>query len=313
MRRISRRTGIRIVAIGVVIVAGVCGLGACTGSSGGSSASGGRAGSMPAGRPTAAAGAPVAEHRAARTAGGGRFTADVVSTAKIRIADMTVAVKRGGSVPATADRAELVSITAGGEVDADDRASGPHATATLVLRVPPDQLTDVLNRLSALGIEKSRHSTTQDVTAKVADVASRVASAQGSIFRLRQLYHSATKVRDVIAIENELAVRESNLESLQAQQRALTAETTTARITLTLIKQAPRPPAPPPPPHHRSGFIGGLLNGWDAFRDGAGALATAAGAMLPFLALLVVLFIGWRVIWPRLRQPHRPEASAEPH
>jgi hypothetical protein len=119
-------------------------------------------------------------------------------------------------------------------------------------------------------------------------------------------------VRDVIAIENELAIRESNLESLQAQQRALTAQTTTARITLTLIKQAP-PPPPPPPTHHRSGFIGGLLNGWDAFRDGAGALATAAGAVLPFLVLLAVLFVGWRVLWPRLRQPHRPEASAGPH
>jgi hypothetical protein len=225
---------------------------------------------------------------------------------------MTVAVRRGGSVPATADRAESIAITSDGEVDADDRTSGPHPTATLVLRVPPDQLDDVLSRLSALGIEKSRHSTTQDVTAKVADVTSRVASAEGSIFRLRQLYHSATKVRDVIAIENELAQRESNLESLQAQQRALTSETTTARITLTLIKQAAPPPPPPPPSHHRSGFIGGLLNGWDAFRDGAGALATAAGAVLPFLALLVVLFIGWRLLWPRLRQPNRPHAP-EPH
>jgi Domain of unknown function (DUF4349) len=309
MKRISRKAGTRIVALGVVIIAGICGLGACTGSGGGSSENGGPAAGAAAAPATAAASA-AARHAAAGKSGG-QFAVDVTSTAKIRIADLTVAVKRGGSVPATADRAESIAITAGGAVDADDRASGPHATATLVLRVPPQQLADVLNRLSSLGIEKSRHSTTQDVTAKVADVASRVASANESILRLRQLYRSATKVRDVIAIESELAVRESNLESLQAQQRALAAQTTTARITLTLIKQ-PRQPAPPPPAQHRSGFIGGLLNGWDAFRDGAGALATAAGAVLPFLALLVVLFVGWRVLWPRLRQTHRPDASAEP-
>jgi hypothetical protein len=171
----------------------------------------------------------------------------------------------------------------------------------------------MLTRLSALGVEKSRHSTTQDVTARVADVTSRVASAEGSIARLRQLYRSAIKVRDVIAIENELATRESDLEALQAQQRALAADTTTARITLTLIRQSAPPPPPPPPAHHRSGFIGGLLNGWDAFRDGAGALATAAGAMLPFLAVIVVLIIGWRVLWPRLRPPRRAQTPAEPH
>lgn len=310
MTRISRKAGIRIVALVVIIIAGICGLGACTGSGGGSSTSGGQTADLAAGAP--ARPSTATRHGPSKTAGG-HFAADVVTTAKIRIAEMTVAVGRDGSVSTAAGRAESIAITSGGEVDADDRTSGPHPTATLVLRVPPDQLDDALNRLSALGVEKSRHSTTRDVTARVADVTSRVASAEGSIARLRQLYRSATKVPDVIAIENELATRESDLEALQAQQRALAADTTTARITLTLIRQSAPPPPPPPPAHHRSGFIGGLLNGWDAFRDGADALATAAGAVLPFLAVIVVLFIGWRVLWPRLRPPRRTQAPAEPH
>lgn len=311
MRRISRRAVIRVVVLGVIIVAGICGLGACTGSGGGSGAGGGTADAAAARPPAAAPSPPSLSGRGTSDTTGGRLTADVVGTAKIRIADMTVAVKRGGSVPATADRAESIAIAAGGEVDADDRTSGPHPSATLVLRVPPEQLGQVLGQLSALGVERSRHSTTQDVTAKVADVTSRVASAEASIARLRQLYRTASKVRDVIAIENELATRESDLESLQAQQRALTAETSTARITLTLVRQRQHAPLPA---HHRSGFIGGLLNGWDAFRSGAGALATAAGAVLPFLALIVVLFVGWRVLRPRLRPTsHQPDAQAEPH
>jgi hypothetical protein len=312
MTRISRRAGIRVVALVVIIIAGICGLGACTGSGGGSSASGGQTADVAAGAPARPPAPTATRHGQSKTVGG-HFAVDVVSTAKIRIAEMTVAVRRGSSVSTAAGRAESIAITSGGEVDADDRTSGPHPTATLVLRVPPEQLEDVLNRLSALGIEKSRHSTTQDVTARVADVTSRVASAEGSIARLRQLYRSATRVRDVIAIENELGTRESDLEALQAQQRALAADTTTARITLTLIRQSAPPPPPPPPAHHRSGFIGGLLNGWDAFRDGAGALAIAAGAVLPFVALIVVLFIGWRILWPRLRPPRRTQAPAEPH
>ena len=53
---------------------------------------------------------------------------------------------------------------------------------------------------------------------------SRVASAQQAIVRLRTLYGKAAKVRDVIAIEGELNSREADLESLQAQQRALAAQ-----------------------------------------------------------------------------------------
>jgi hypothetical protein len=301
MPHVARKSVIRTTALAVVAVAGICGLGACTGSGAGSS--GGVAGGESAGPQHAAANgvAPAPGRAPARAVSDSGITADVISTAKIRLAELTVAVKRSGSVPAAADRAESIAITAGGEVDADDRTSGKNATATLVLRVPPEELGTVLNQLAGLGKERSRHSTTQDVTAKVADVTSRVASAQASIARLRQLYQHASKVRDVIAIEDELAGRESNLEALQAEQRALAAQTSTARITLSLVRQAAPPPPPPTAAHHRSGFVGGLQNGWDAFRDGVGALATAAGAVLPFLVVVLILLAGGRLGWRRLR------------
>ena len=85
----------------------------------------------------------------------------------------------------------------------------------------------------------------QDVTGKVADVDSRVDSARESILRLRTLYADATKVSDVIAIEQELATRQAELESLEAQQRALSTQTSqaTVRLSLTAAKVAATPPA----------------------------------------------------------------------
>lgn len=223
-----------------------------------------------------------------------------LSTAKIRTAQMTVVIRHGQSVAARADAAEAIVLRHDGEVDADDRSAGKDPSATLVLRVPPRDLRVVLDELAHLGRERSRHLSTQDVTAKVADVTSRVTSGTRAISRLRELYAHTVKVADVIRIEDELSARESDLESLQARQRALAAETSTAAVTLSLLSGA-APVEKPPATHHRTGFIGGLRNGWDAFTTAAGALATALGAVLPFAVLILALAVVARLLWPRLR------------
>ena len=63
----------------------------------------------------------------------GTFTSVELGGAKIRIAPMTVQVKRGATVADQANAAEAIVMGAGGEVDADDRSSGRYALATLVL------------------------------------------------------------------------------------------------------------------------------------------------------------------------------------
>jgi hypothetical protein len=62
--------------------------------------------------------------------------------------------------------------------------------------------------------------------------------------------------------------------------------------------------------HHRSGFIGGLENGWDAFVRAASWVATAAGAVLPFAVVLLLVAVAARLVWTRLR-PGR-DAAPEP-
>ena len=224
---------------------------------------------------------------------------------------MSVTVRHGVSVAAQADSAETIAASVGGEVDADQRSTGRYASASLVLKVPPEQLAPVLTKLSKLGIETARHRTTTDVTAKVADVTSRVTSAREAIARLRELYSHTTKVSDVIAVESELASRESDLESLEAQQRALSAQTAMATVTLDLQAQVVVPhKTEPTKPHHDSGFLAGLKDGWHAFARGTTAVATGVGAVLPFAALAMVLLVAARLLWPRLRPAPRPVATS---
>jgi hypothetical protein len=228
------------------------------------------------------------------------------SALRIRAAQMTVGVQRSGSVGAQADQAILIAQQAGGEVDADDRTSGAHATATLQLRVPPAALEPTLTALAKLGAEQRRQLSTTDVTQRVADVNARVTSAASAIVQLRRLYTQAQKIADVISIENELSKREADLESLQAQQRALSRQTSMATITLTLVT-ARKHAAPPQQRHHsRGGFLGGLERGWHGFTAAAGWMAGALGTVLPFLLVLLVLGVGVRWLGPRLpRLPRR--------
>ncbi len=311
------------VAAGILAVLAV---GGCSQSSGGKSSAGGAVsnggaiarpavGGLPADKP---AGGAAGDATDSGTVSGRSGTANSVAktlplddgTYKIRTAQLTVAVPGARNVAAKADGAITIAEQAGGEVDSDNRTSGPRASATMQLRVPPDELTTTLSALGKLGVEKSRELSTTDVTQKVADVTSRVTSAQESIARLRALYAHATRVAVIIQIESELNSREADLESLEAQQRSLSRQTSMATITLSLVTAAKQAAPPAKPAKKRGGFLGAVERGWHGFAATALWVAEAIGTILPFLVLLLVVALGARLLWPRL--PHRHARTPAP-
>ncbi|WP_375499827.1 DUF4349 domain-containing protein [uncultured Jatrophihabitans sp.] len=298
----------RTVALAALAAGSLALVAGCTsGSSGGSSASS-------FGGDNAGGGAATAAPAAAASAGPAR-TGDVASsavapTSLILTGAVSLSVRSDAAVGAAATRATGIADGSGGRVDADSRTAptrqGEPASATLVLRVPNAALPAVLTRLASLGTVRSQELQTKDVTAQVADVTSRVTSARAAIAGLNRLYARAETVRDLITVESSLAARQSNLEALEAQQRTLTAQTSLATITLSIDVRA-RAAAKH---HQRSGFVGGLHNGWHAFTSAAHAVATAAGAVLPFAALAVVVAAaGWLVV-RRRRVPTPPSTDS---
>ncbi|MDT4958734.1 MAG: hypothetical protein QOD31_2533, partial [Pseudonocardiales bacterium] len=299
MRRIVLATGAAVL-VGMVLLAG------CSQANPGKAGSGGGVADSAQGKGAAAAangavpngsGARAALPGAPAPAGPVQVKAPVTSAALIRTADLVVEIAHGPDVAAQANRAEQIATAAGGQVFADDRTAGTKPTAALTLKVPGESLSSVLAKLAALGKEKSRQSSTKDVTTQVADVSSRVRSAQASISRLQVLFSRAVKVGDVIALENELSQREADLESLQAQQRSLESQTEMATVTLNL-STASAAAVMPKKNQDKGGFLGGLQRGWRAFTHGAGAVATGIGAALPFLAL-GLLILGAAVLLRR--------------
>jgi hypothetical protein len=184
---------------------------------------------------------------------------------------------------------------------------GAALRSRMVLRVPTAAFGDAMAQLEQVATLVTSNRETADVTTQVLDTDVRVAAQKRSIARIQALYDQATTIGDVVNLEGELARRQADLASLEAQQRYLADQTSLSTITLS-VERTPEKAGPAPDPDtDDAGFLTGLSGGWKAMKGFLVGLATVAGALLPWLVLALVLAVpGWPLV-RRLRR--RPVAS----
>lgn len=288
------RAGLRITALSVAAVMSGAGLllAGCSAAAPASSASGSSASASshaPAGRGPAGKNAALPEAAAAGAGSGQRASARTTSLivpgqSIIYTAGLTV---RAANVATAASLATSIVTAAGGYVASEQAIIRPagHArpTVSLQLKIPVAAYGATLRRLSgSLGSQTALSQHAQDVTGEVADVTSRVASAKAAITQLRALLRRAGTVSGLLGVQDQINAEESQLEALQAQQRALAHETTYATVSLRLVsKHGPSVVAK----RRSHGFLAGLSAGWRALRAATSWLLTAAGTVLPFAVI----------------------------
>jgi hypothetical protein len=285
-RRIRSGTAAGL-AIGGVMLAGGMLLAGCSGSSSSSAAS-----AAGVAAPTAA-GMGLPASGAANSAAG--QSADAGTTAKlapgaeiIYTAQLTV---RAANVSSAAARATAIAEGAGGYVSGETTSANPdhpsEATATVQLKLPVASYPATLGQLAgSLGTQLSLQEQAQDVTQQVADVNSQVTSDQAAIVQLRALLVHAGSVGDLLSVQNQINNEETALEAMQAQQRALSHETSYATLTLTILG-----PKAKPLPHHTKAppsLAGGLGAGWHALKVSLSWTLAFLGAVAPFAAIAAI-------------------------
>ena len=197
-------------------------------------------------------------------------------------------------------------------------SSGGGASISITLRVPVSGYESVMTSLARAGTITSVTENTQDVTAQMIDIDSRVKSAADVIASLRTLLSKATKIGDILSIEDQLNSREADLESMKSQLAGLSDQTSLSTITVVIngvITDVPPVvvPKPPTPPATRSGFLGGLANGWDAARTLGHGVLTVVGTVIPFLPLVLVVVVALLFWRRRLRRVHPvPTMTGDP-
>jgi hypothetical protein len=196
---------------------------------------------------------------------------------------------------AAARTATTITEQAGGRVDSRNETPATKnqpASATLVLRIPADDLDRTLAELKKLGTVNFLTLNAADVTQQTRDIDARITSLKTSVDRLLALMATAKDTTDLIALESALSSRQAELQSLQSQRDYLSDQIDYSTITLELFSEGTV--APPQP----GTFWDGIVAGWNALIATIGGVLVGLGFILPWLAALgvvgaIVLLILW--------------------
>jgi hypothetical protein len=188
--------------------------------------------------------------------------------------------------------------------------SGSPLRSRMVLRVPVADFDDVMDALAKVGTLASTTTSSEDVTTQLIDVQARIKVQQDSVDRVRQLLARAASIRDIMSIENELANRQAQLDSLLQQQAYLADQTSMSTIKVNIARTADAKKATPK--KDDDGFLAGLSSGWTGLKKTVVAVATVVGAVLPFAVVVLLLGVPVWILVRRLRRHPAPPPAVSP-
>lgn len=296
MRHIPRITAV----VAAVLATGI----ALSGCSAGSSFSGASDGGSTADR------APQAAD------GGGAREGEQDAAAEDQALVITGTITITAEDPLTAsEKATAITLAAGGRIDARTEYAprdGDAGSATLTIRVPADAVETVRDQLGELGTVEETDFSSVDVGTQQRDLDTRITTLRASIARYTAWLADADTTADLIQLEQAIAERQNELESLEAQQRALADRVAMSTITLELRSEALAPP-----PEGPKNFWEGVVVGWNGFVAFWCSVAVALGVGLPWLvalgiALTIVVLLVRRAGRSGAASTTSPAAPASP-
>ncbi len=178
--------------------------------------------------------------------------------------------------------------TNGGYVEGDDRSDrGSSMDLTMRVRIPADRFDTFLGDLSGLGELLDQHINATDVTSQWVDVEARLTAKRKVEERFLAIVGQAKTVTEVLEVERELGNVRAEIESMEAQMKALKDQVGMSTLTITCTK-----------PHARINsytphFGSALRDGWNYFVQ----VLEAIVHLWPFLLLISAL-----VVWFKRRR-----------
>jgi len=198
-------------------------------------------------------------------------------------------------------RARAATREAGGRVVGEESARGAsRVSTTLTLRVPAARFDALMAALAEIPGDVDRRSVrVDDVTRPVADVTARLRVRRAAESRLVELLGQARTVDDVLAVQTRLDAVREEIESADAQLRALRTDVALSTIHLTVYEESAAGLGQTSWGRRLARAVGG---GWDGLLEG---LLVAAGLWPLWLVG------GGAVWWVRRRRRARVTPRSE--
>jgi hypothetical protein len=232
----------------------------------------------------AAPGAPTAQPSPQEgEGGGGQAPGAPVDRAKIvRTGSLSLQARDVGTAVTSAQRAIEAM---GGYVSASRQTlEDDHALAQITYRIPSARWEDGLTALRELGEVLDEQTDAVDVTGQLVDLAARIENLRASERSLQAILSSATRVPDVLVVQERLFQVRGEIEQLTAQQAHLEDQASYGTLTVTFGVEVVA--------------ITEAARGWDAVDEVERATAslvtvlqTLASAGIWFLIVLVPMLL----------------------
>ena len=182
------------------------------------------------------------------------------------------------------------------QTSAHPGARGASPQGSVTLEIPEASFGAVLHDAQILG--KSLNLTTKatDVTGKYVDLQSRITSLQASRQQYLAILAKATSISDILAVQAQLDTLQSQIEQLQGQLAVLTNETTYSTLAVTVHEP---PSAQRPAPLAPSGIDRAWHDSVHGFFDRVDGVVGAAGPVLFVVLSLGLIALVGRLLWRR--------------
>jgi hypothetical protein len=153
----------------------------------------------------------------------------------------TVELQVAGLDAALASASQKISALGGYVSGSQRQGDGDGANAQVIYRIPAARWDEALVALRALSIKVlGEQSQSQDVTGQVVDLGARITNLQATEQALQGIMKQATKIADVLAVQQQLTDVRGQIEELTGQRKHLqeSAAYSTLTVNFSLKEQA---------------------------------------------------------------------------
>lgn len=165
----------------------------------------------------------------------GEQMTDLATPSVIRIADMSLST---GDVQEAVSKVEDEIKQLSGRIETSSYyqpTDGFNASAFISARVPEAKLDEAIAQIGKLGKQTSLNINSTDVTLQAIDLKAKIAALTESRDRLQALLNEATSVSDLIAAEDALSARQSELDSYQDQLDYLGTQVAESTLSIQIL------------------------------------------------------------------------------
>jgi hypothetical protein len=174
----------------------------------------------------------------------------------------------------------------------DDKHNEPRF-AVVVMRVPSARFDDVRGRLGGLGKLVSENISGEEVSAQLVDMQARTTSLLLQEEAYKKLFNAATKIQDIITVQERLTDVRTQIEQISAQKANLGNQVAMSTITLNLQEKIKADAAHAKPKAKKvKGFGTQVSQSWNNGTRALGNVLTALVvvfvALAPFIPLMLI-------------------------